>query len=479
MFTGRTRELNLLEERYVRNAYECIIVYGRRRNGKTALISKFCAGKKSIFFSAEESTAQANLRNLSEAVYQAAGGSGEAPVYSDFKTAFAAIAALAQKQKIVLVIDEYPYLAKAYPGISSLLQVLIDHTLSKLNIMLILCGSSMSFMQEQLLGRKSPLYGRRTGQIRLGPLDFTDIKAFLPHASAEDLAFYQAVTGGIPQYLKFMDDSRTLEQNLKQNFFDTGGYLFAEPSALLNQELRDPASYNAVLEAVASGASRINDIALRAGISRESCAICLKNLTALEITERQTPFGARNTNKTLYCIADGMFRFWYRFVGGCRTLIERGMGEAAFSKIRGELSDFMGQGFERLCLNWLREMNRRGLLPFVFEQAGRWWGTDPRTKTRTKVDIVAGETQGSMLFCECKWRNEPAAAQILDTLIRRSELFSASRRCCIVFSKNGFTHECREKAARLPDVRLLSFAEMIEQLNLKEDAAQPQIFSRS
>ena len=213
MFIGREKELEQLESRYRREGYECMIVYGRRRVGKTALIREFCKGKKTIFFTGMETTARENLENLSQSIYEAKGQTGPAPVYRDFSAALEAITDMARKEKIILVIDEYPYLAGSYPGISSLLQVEIDHKWKDLDIYLILCGSSMSFMEKQVLGHESPLFGRRTGQLKLAPFTIFEARSLFPHISGEDLALYYGATGGIPFYLTKMDEKKA------QSFF--------------------------------------------------------------------------------------------------------------------------------------------------------------------------------------------------------------------------------------------------------------------
>ena len=256
MFIGRQRELSEMQRRYKREGFECIVLYGRRRVGKTALIREFCRDKKTIFFTGLETTAKENLEYFSQSVYDMQGGRGKAPVYPDFSTLLAAVTDLARKEKIVLVIDEYPYLAKSYEGISSLLQREIDHVWRNLNLYVILCGSSMSFMEKQVLGHRSPLFGRRSAQIKLEPFTIFETRAYFPTMDAEDLALLYGVTGGIPFYLAQMDADAGIRDNLTRNFFDPMGYLFEEPSNLLKQELREPAIYNAVLQAVADGKTK-------------------------------------------------------------------------------------------------------------------------------------------------------------------------------------------------------------------------------
>ncbi len=462
MFIGRQRELAAMQQRYARNHFECVVIYGRRRVGKTALIREFCREKRTLFFTGLETTAKENLQNLSQSIYEAQGGTGTAPVYADFSAALTAITALAQKEKLVLVIDEYPYLAKAYPGISSLLQVIMDHTWQAMNLFVILCGSSMSFMERQVLGHTSPLFGRRTAQIKLQPFDIFATRAFFPSLPLNDVAVLYGATGGIPFYLAQMDGQSSLADNLIRMFFDPLGYLFEEPANLLKQELREPATYNAILQAIADGRTKVSQIATAVGIEVSACTGYLKNLMALGIVQRETPLGEKQSKRSIYLLQDSLFRFWYRFVPQHYSMIQNGMGEAVYQRIEKDLPVFMGQVFERICLDWLWRKNRAGRLPLLFEEVGRWWGTDPRQKRQTEIDILAQNSAHEMLFCECKWRNEPLDSDVLDLLIARSELFPAQKKYYILFAKSSFSARCQRKAATMANIRLVTFNQMME-----------------
>ena len=265
MFVGRQRELEMMQRRYERKGYECFVIYGRRRVGKTALIRQFIRDKAAVFFTGMETTARENLENFSQCLADFRGSSGSAPVYPDFQAAFDEITGLARQQKLVLVIDEFPYLAKSYPGISSLLQVQIDHVWKNMDICLILCGSSMSFMEKQVLGHQSPLFGRRTAQMKLQPFTIFEAQEFFPHMQWEKLALLYSISGGIPLYMAQMRDDWSIKENIVCNFLDPMAYLFEEPANLLKQEVREPAVYNAVIQAVAGGSTKISQIAGKFG----------------------------------------------------------------------------------------------------------------------------------------------------------------------------------------------------------------------
>ena len=317
MFVGRDKELSALERRWSSQQFECVVVYGRRRVGKTTLINRFLEDRPTIFFSAIESSASKNLESLSRsiALYEKGSEAFETtPVYRSFESALEAVFALAAKQRIAFVIDEYPYLAKADRTINSVLQHAIDRHKDDSQLMMVLCGSSMSFMERQVLGYESPLYGRRTAQIKVEPFGYADVRKFLPRYSNEDAAIAYGLTDGIPQYLRQLDDGISIRDNIRWNILDPSCYLFEEPDNLLKQELRSPAEYNAVIQAIASGASRSNTIATACHMESSSCATYLRNLIDLGIVRKETPFGEDAPRKTIYRIEDSFFRFWYRYV---------------------------------------------------------------------------------------------------------------------------------------------------------------------
>ena len=459
MFIGRTKELAMLSKRWQAQKFECIVIYGRRRVGKTALISQFCQDKPCVFFTGLESSASENLQNLSRSIYEAKGNSGDAPVYRDFEAAFGAIAELGRNKQIAVVIDEYPYLAAAYPGISSLLQRIIDHEFQSTKIFLILCGSSMSFMENQVLGAKSPLFGRRTGQIKLLPLKFAETFPFHPDYSLVESALTYGVVGGIPLYLRQLGNL-PLPDCIQQNVLEPSAYLFEEPTNLLKQEVRGPSGYNAVIQAIATGSTKLNQIATKTGLETSATVGYLKNLMALGIVGREVPLREKNSRHSIYRVADPLFRFWYRFVPRHYSQLQNGMIEAVYKRIEPHFAEYMGSIFEDICLEWLWEQNAKGTLPFAFAEAGRWWGADKRTKSQIEIDIIAQDDSEAAIFCECKWRNEPVDVDILESLQEKSCLFGHLSKYWYMFAKVGFTERCKRKAMENPHIRLIVFDEM-------------------
>lgn len=461
MFIGRQSELKKLKERYDSGQFECAVIYGRRRVGKTTLINEFVKDKDTIFFTGLETSSIENLENLSRSIMSLRYGfDATTPVFSSFQAALDSVYEMAKEKRIIMVIDEYPYLAASYRGISSLLQIQIDEKYKNSKLMLILCGSSMSFMENQVLGYKSPLYGRRTAQFKIQPFDYFEAKDYYHGFGPYELASVYGITGGVPQYLALMNDKLSLEDNIKRNFFDSSAYLFEEPANLLKQEVREPAHYNAIIRAIATGSSKNSEISSKVGLESSACTAYLKNLISLGIVRKETPITEGSPKKTIYVIDDNMFRFWYRFVPDNAALIQNGMSDRVWKKVEPQISAFMGKVFEDICKQWLWRENAAGRLPLDFVNLGRWWGNDPIRRRETEIDILAYADDDHALFGECKWTNEKVDARVLDTLVERSELFRYRHKHLYLFAKTGFSSECIEKARTMNGVELVAFQDM-------------------
>ena len=355
MFYCREKEIRTMNQRFDKGNFECIVIYGRRRVGKTALINEFCKGKPAIYFSALNASAQENLEALSKAIYLYKNpGEVNAPVYQNYENALDAVTEIAKERRVVFVIDEYPYLAKAEKSISSRLQHVIDHVWQNGQLFLILCGSSMTFMEYQVLGYESPLYGRRTAQFKIQALTYREMTAFHQELDVEDQALLYGITGGIPHYINKLEVEGDMDEALKEHLFNASSYLFEEPENLLKQELREPAVYNSVISAVAGGASRANEIATKVGVESGICAKYLRVLLELGILKKETPVTEKTGKKTIYGIDDNFFRFWYRFVPGNMSAISAGRMEQIYDRaVRKYLSDYMGLVFEKMCREYL------------------------------------------------------------------------------------------------------------------------------
>lgn len=427
MFVGREQELTGLNGLYRRGGFQMVVLYGRRRVGKTALAEEFMRDKPSISFTAMERSAQENLRAFSAAIMRYAGFESSDTAFGSWREALTFLARHVAEAQLVLLIDEFPYAAQSQPSLPSELQVTIDETLKDTNIFLILCGSNQGFMETEVLGYKSPLFGRRTGQIHLQPFDYLGAAKMLPGCTPEDAAMYYACIGGVPYYLAAVDLSLSFAQNIEQLFFQKIGLLYEEPEMLLRQELREPALYNSIIAAIAGGAVRLSEITDRVGVERSLVAKYLATLVELGVIDRETPFGEnpRTTKRGHYYVRDGCFAFWYRFVGSNTMSIESGTGSlAARAALDSQsFSTFMGKRFELMCREWMARQAAYGVLPVQVTAVGAWWGTDPVARAQTDIDVVAADsTTGRAIFGECKWRNRFNESEAIEGLKAKCDL---------------------------------------------------------
>lgn len=464
MFIGRERELKALNKLYGSSKFEFAVIYGRRRIGKTELIKQFLGDKKAIYFMGIESNAKLNLENFSKSILEFNTGIRADTSFSNFQAALEYVFQLAENERIILAIDEYPYVARSSKSLASTLQLLIDKYKDTSKLMLILCGSSMSYMEDHVLSYKAPLYGRRTAQIKLLPFDFEETCRYLANMSGEDKALMYGAVGGTPQYLLQVSDKLSVEENIKNTYLNPISFLYEEPTNLLKQEVREPAIYTAIITAIATGASRMADISTKVGEDTSVCTTYIKNLISLGIVQKETPYGEKASRKTIYSIADNMFRFWYRFVLENNSIIARGADDLAYKRIEPYFTDYMGKVFEDISAQYLWKLLVTGKSPIEFTSLGRWWGNDPRTRSQTEIDIMGEQNKNSALFAECKWTNEKIDLGVLETLVQRSELFAYKNVHLFLFAKSGFTKGCIDKAAELGNVTLVTYADILKSM---------------
>lgn len=459
MFVGRKRELEKLDYLYNSSQFEFAVFYGRRRVGKTTLINEFIKDKNAVYYMAVEGTRKENLSGLSKALL-AAEGTMDGPEFSDYANLLNYIDGLCKcQERLIIAIDEFPYLAASYPAISSMLQSHIDQCWKNSRLFLILCGSSMSFMEEQVLGYKSPLYGRRTAQFKLHPFTFFETRRMIAGFSDEDQAVLYGVTGGIPEYISRIDSSKSLDDNIVDLFFDESGRLFEEPVNLLKQELREPASYHSIISAIAGGASRMNDISTKTGLETSRCSNQIMSLISLGIVRKETPITEGDSSrKTLYQLEDSMFLFWYRFVRPNISSITRGVGRTVYSSlVKPQINSFMGKIFENICQQYLFHPQIYETLPFPVGNTGRWWGGNAIKKRQEEIDIMAVQ-EPCALFCECKWKNTVVDMETMHTLLERGGLFGYPEKYYFIFSKSGFDSTVNDYAKKHKEVSLITYA---------------------
>lgn len=460
MFVGRKHEIEALDMLYNSDKFEFAVIYGRRRVGKTALINQFIKGKKAIYFMGVESNAKQNLENLSKSIMSYINDFDTESTFQSFQLAIESVFKLAEKERIILVIDEFPYVARSSKSFDSTLQLLIDKYKDTSRLMLILCGSSMSYMEDNVLAYKAPLYGRRTAQLKILPFDFSETCQYFKKRSKEEKAVIYGIVGGTPQYILQMDDKLSIEENIKNTYLNPISFLYEEPLNLLKQEVREPAIYTALITAIATGHSRMSEISNKVGEDTNVCATYLKTLINLGIVQKETPYGEKNSRKSIYSIEDNMFRFWYRFILENNSVIARGAKDLVYKKVEAQLSDYMGKVFEEICKQYLWNQLLLENCPVEFTSLGRWWGTNPVEKVQEEIDIMGEQDKNTALFAECKWTNEKVNLNVLETLIKRSQLFQYKTKHYYLFSKSGFTKGCKDKAAEMGNVTLIKFVDM-------------------
>jgi AAA+ ATPase superfamily predicted ATPase len=462
MFIGRSKELKKLNKMYESNSFEFAVIYGRRRVGKTTLIKEFCKDKKVIYHISREASDFFNLEKFSKDVFDITlhQTSGSAK-FLNWEDAFDYIYNIAKDERIILVIDEYPYLAQSNRSISSILQAHIDMKLKESKLFLILCGSSMSFMEYQVLGYKSPLYGRRTAQFKIKPFLFFESIQYHKNFTKEEKAIIYGITSGIPEYLSKIDDNISLKDNIIDLFLDDTGHLFEEPSSLLKQELREPSTYNTIITSIAKGASKLNEISTKSGLESNKCAKYLASLISLGIVRKEKPINEDTSKRSIYVIEDNMFKFWYRFIPDNMTSIVSGNPKKLYEKIiEPQISHYMGAIFEEICKEYLLLKNAIDELPFMFSKIGRWWGGNQILKKQEEIDIMAIGENNSVIYGECKWTKELIDKRVLENTLRRGELFQYKDKYYYLFSKNGFTQDCFNKSST--NIKLIEFDNMFE-----------------
>jgi uncharacterized protein len=440
VFIGRKRELEKLNRLYESAGFQFLVMYGRRRVGKTTLLSEFSKDKPHIFFVAEEYSRERALASFSKQIYEYLGLEG-LPSFRDWSEAFDFLLKKISSKRVILIMDEYPYLASADKSISSFLQNLIDHKLSKTNIFLVICGSSMSFMEKNILNYKSPLYGRKTSEMKVEPFGFFEACSFFPGYSIIEKIKSYGVLGGVPQYLRYFDDKASIRQNIIQTMLNKGAVLYEEPKNLLKQELREPIVYNTIIEAIATGFTKMNEIVTKTEISSDKCAKYINSLINLKILQKEHPLGEKTRRKSIYKLSDNLFKFWYRFIFHNIGLTEQDEAEFLYdSIIEPDWSEYIGKNvFEDICRQYLLIRNKKRSLPFVFTHIGRWWGNNPKKRQQEEIDIIARDKERAV-YCECKWRNEKAGMDVYFDLVEKSRILKQYKpEKFMLFSKSGYT----------------------------------------
>lgn len=459
---GRQNELDRLERMQNSNKFEFLIMYGRRRIGKTTILQEFSKKHKTIFFSAQEKNDALNLQDFSRVVQQYFDKSFFAN-FSNWEDAFAYISKKVIKERMVLIIDEFPFLAGPNPTIKSILQHKIDHEWKEKNIFLILCGSSVSFMVNDVMGYESPLYGRITGTMEIKAFDYFESREFFQKYTIEEQLIAYGILGGVPRYLNAFDPQKSLRENIIKEILTTGAFLNDEPLALLRMELREPVVYNSILEAVSNGCNRITEISNRIHEEKSKCSKYILTLQNIHLLQKSVPCGEPETSKKgVYEITDNFYKFWYRYVFSNRSYYEILGPENACDEIMAEINDYMGPIFENICKQYLIRLAKERKLPFIPFAIGKWWGNNPVIRAQDDIDILAVDKKfEKAIFVECKFKNRQMPMEEYEDLVTATKIFPDLKETYLMFiSKSGFTEPVKKRAEE-EGVILLTLADIM------------------
>jgi len=421
-FVSRQSELELLDRLWKSGQAELLVLYGRRRVGKTRLLTHWLArsGARTLYWVAEPTSSFDQLRSFSQALYNFANPASPAPgnfSYADWRQAFQQIAQIANQGRFALLLDEFTYLLAAESGLAGLLQNLWDHTLQHSNLLLVLSGSHIGMLERHLLAYQAPLYGRATARLRLDPLPFAATRTFFSGYRAPERVQVYAMLGGIPAYWERFDPQRSVDENLRIQFLSTGSLLLDEPRLLLQDFVTEPHNYVAILRALAFNARTPKEIAGFTGLHEKHVPPYLSKLVDSGFVERRIPVtDAPNSRKGRHYITDPFLRFYYRFLSHRQAQLALGVQDQTMTEIKAHLVDFIGaHTWEELCREWMLRAGGAGALAQLPDQVGSVWSR------QAQVDVVGiNAMQKTLLLGECKWGARQMGRQPLIDLINKT-----------------------------------------------------------
>lgn len=446
---GRKEEMSHLEELYNSNTFEFLVMYGRRRVGKTTILQEFADHSNSIFFPAREKNDALNLEDFSKVV-QYHFDQRFIASFQSWEDAFDYIGEKIE-QRTAIIIDEFPYIAEENPSIKSILQHTIDHSWKNKNIFLILCGSSVSIMENEVMGRKSPLHDRQTSSLEIKPFDYLESSNFFPNYTNEEKLIAYGILGGIPRYLGAFDPNESIEKNVENKIIRNGAYLHEEPDNLLKAELRETNVYSSILSAIANGRNKIIDIANFIHEDRTKVAKYLITLQTLRLIEKRVPCMEPETSKkSIYVIKDNFFKFWFRYEFTNNSYYSMLGAKDASEEIMNDISNLMGDAFEEICKEYIIRLAKQRKLPFIPYYLGKWWGTNPAIKAQDDVDLLAVDKTGKRaIFIECKFTSQPMPYDEYEDLVTATKAFPRIEEKQLWFiSKSGYTKSVIEQAKK-------------------------------
>ena len=437
-FIGRREELASLKELYDRKGFQMAVLFGRRRVGKTTLLNRFIEMNKckAVSFVSTEMTESELLERMGNDVLESLSPSLNGKLkFDSFDSIFDYLAEESANEKIVFVIDEYPYLAKSCPYMNSLLQKYIDTKWKKSNLYFILLGSLVSFMREDVLGASAPLHGRANLEFKISPFDYKDTALFVPEYSAEEKAIVYGLTGGVAKYIEQFDSKISLDENIEKLFFSRNAFFSEEQiKTVITGEKSNPVAYNSIIDAIANGKTKYNEIQSATGMS--DISFCLKNLISAEIVER------RETPKPYYLISDSMVNFYFQFVAPGASLINSGKGRIYYEKkVKQNLHQFMGSVFERMAKDYILANVGTDKIPCFLTDVVEYQNSVKVGKEikHVEIDLLGLDGKNYVLAGECKFKSEKFDKEEFDTFMDKLNFLPAANQKVMLFSLSGFS----------------------------------------
>jgi AAA+ ATPase superfamily predicted ATPase len=473
MFIGRRNELDILRTEFASPRASLAIVYGRRRVGKSTLIREAAKGRPHIFYQATRVTSSLNLEAFKLEIARTLGADELLTGIADWLAVLHYLARAAEQRRgLIILLDEFPYLADTDPALPSIIQKFWDSGAPRTgNLKLLLCGSMISQMEE-LLAERNPLYGRKTLALDLTPLSLRDAAQFVPRYKSEDKLVIYAVFGGVPFYLQLLDREATLRDNVVQLLLTQTGSLVDEPVVLLQSELREIPRYASILAAIADGCTKHGEIIGRVREIGDSKALGpylekLKRMRLIRIVKSMDASPRERDRR--YFIADPLIAFWHHFVRPNLSSVAQGFGDDVWRhQIAPHLDEFMGGMFEEICREHARQYSQEHF-PAPAQEIGRIWQAD------YDIDVAGRLLDGSMLYGECKWWGDLVGENVLDELIERASRTDYGRgndrRQFVLYARTGFTGELQRRAATQPGVVLHTLQTLLR-------AVRPRVPSR-
>ena len=448
-FINREKEMETLNREY-KKQNRFVVIYGRRRVGKTTLIKEFIKDKKAFYFFADKQNENLQIERFKNQIVENFKDEFLKKIeIKDWDTLFEYLIMKISNEKFVLVIDEFQYLTLINKNFSSIFQRIYDEKLKDKNVMIILCGSLISMMYSETLAYDSPLYGRRTAQIKLQPIKFKYYDKFFKNNSTQDLIELYSITGGIPKYILSIDRDQSALYNIENNLFDKNNYLYSEPKFLLQEEVNDLSRYFSILNAISIGHTKMSSISSYLQINAGGISAYILKLIELDILEKEIPITENidNSKKVLYRIKDNYLKFWFAYIYPYQSYFEIENLTYVKNKINNEFELYVSKIYEDLARESIWEN-----IPFPLLKVGRWWDKN------TEVDIVALGENNKIVFGECKYSKKQVGLSILKQLQEKAKNIKWNNNnreeYFILFSKSGFSEELEELAQKEKNIIL-------------------------